>query len=284
MLAKVSPSYEIIFVDDGSTDSSWKIVTEIIKSDHCVHGIQLTRNYGQHNALLAGIRAVTKETTITIDDDLQNPPEEIPTLLDEYQKGFDVVYGAPKNERHGFLRDIASQLTKLALGSLMGAKTAQMISAFRVFRTSLRSAFSDYSGPLVSIDVLLTWATQRFSGVRVLHDERSIGKSQYTLKKLMVHAANLMTGFTVLPLQFASFIGFFFTLFGMATFAYVVGLYALQGTPVQGFPFLVSIISIFSGAQLFSLGIIGEYLARVHFRTMDKPPYNVRITTLANGQ
>lgn len=283
VLAKGCPSYEIIFVDDGSTDSSWKVVTAITKSDRCAHGIQLSRNYGQHNALLAGIRAATKEITITIDDDLQNPPEEIPTLLDEYQKGFDVVYGAPKNERHGFLRDFASQLTKFALSGLMGSKTAQMISAFRVFRTSLRSSFSDYSGPLVSIDVLLTWATQRFSGVRVLHDERRIGKSHYTLKKLLVHAANLMTGFTVLPLQIASFIGFFFTLFGIATFVYIVGLYALHGTPVQGFPFLVSIISIFSGAQLFSLGIIGEYLARVHFRTMDKPPYNISITTDADG-
>lgn len=271
-------SYEIIFVDDGSTDSSWKVVTGISESDHRVRGIQLGKNYGQHNALLAGIRAAVNEITVTIDDDLQNPPEEIPALLEELQKGFDVVYGVPEAERHGLLRDIASKLTKVALSHLMGAKNAEMISAFRVFRTSLRTSFKCYSSPLVSIDVLLAWATQRYSGVRVRHEKRTIGQSKYSFRKLFAHAVNLLTGFTVVPLQIASFTGFFFTLFGMATFIYVVVLYALHGTPVQGFPFLVSIISIFSGAQLFSLGIIGEYLARVHFRTMDKPPYTIRTT------
>jgi undecaprenyl-phosphate 4-deoxy-4-formamido-L-arabinose transferase len=133
----------------------------------------------------------------------------------------------------------------------------------------------------VSIDVLLTWGTTRFSAVPVRHDPRSLGVSNYTLRKLLVHAANMMTGFTALPLQIASLIGFAFTLFGLLLLIYVLGRYWIEGTSVPGFPFLASVISIFSGAQLFALGVIGEYLARMHFRMMEQPPFMVRESTEA---
>jgi undecaprenyl-phosphate 4-deoxy-4-formamido-L-arabinose transferase len=153
------------------------------------------------------------------------------------------------------------------------------VSAFRAFRTELREAFATYHSPYVSIDVLLTWATTRFTAVMVPHAERKYGTSNYTFRKLVTHAINMITGFSILPLQFASLTGFLFTLFGILVFVYVVGRYVVEGTPVAGFPFLASIIAIFSGAQLFALGIIGEYLARIHFRTMDRPVYTVRSTT-----
>ena len=126
----------------------------------------MSRNYGQHNALLCGIRAARHEVIVTLDDDLQNPPEEIGKLhrrllVDDV----DVVYGTPTHEQHGFLRDQGSQITKLALQSAMGAETARNVSAFRAFRTRLRDAFAAYGGPYVSIDVLLTWGTTRFSHV-----------------------------------------------------------------------------------------------------------------------
>jgi undecaprenyl-phosphate 4-deoxy-4-formamido-L-arabinose transferase len=195
------------------------------------------------------------------------------------EEGFDVVYGTPEEEQHGLMRDVASMITKIALQSAMGAETARVVSAWRVFRTQLRDAFADYHGPFVSIDVLLTWGTTRFGSVRVRYDPRTIGKSNYNFRKLVRHAMNMMTGFSVLPLQLASIIGFFFTLFGIGVLVYVLGRYFISGTSVAGFPFLASIIAIFSGAQLFALGIIGEYLARMHFRTMDKPTYAVRQTT-----
>jgi undecaprenyl-phosphate 4-deoxy-4-formamido-L-arabinose transferase len=158
----------------------------------------------------------------------------------------------------------------------MGAETARNVSAFRVFRTQVRDAFANYQGPFVSVDVLLTWGTTRFAAIPVRHNPRRIGVSNYTFRKLVLHALNMMTGFSVLPLQMASLIGFAFTLFGLGVLAYVLGRYLIQGGSVPGFPFLASIIAIFSGAQLFSLGIIGEYLARMHFRMMEKPAYTVR--------
>jgi undecaprenyl-phosphate 4-deoxy-4-formamido-L-arabinose transferase len=212
---------------------------------------------------------------VTIDDDLQNPPDEIPKLLAKLQEGFDVVYGTPEHEQHGIFRDLASKITKLVLQNAMGAEVARKISPFRVFRTQVRDAFQQYRGPFVSIDVLLTWGTTRFGALTVRHESRREGVSGYTLNALVVHALNMMTGFSVLPLQIASLIGFTFTIFGLLTIAFVVGKYLVNGSPVPGFPFLASIIAIFSGAQLFALGIIGEYLARMHFRLMDRPPYVV---------
>jgi undecaprenyl-phosphate 4-deoxy-4-formamido-L-arabinose transferase len=236
------------------------------------------RNYGQHSAVLCGLRAARHEVVVTMDDDLQHPPEEVPRLLAKLDEGHDVVYGTPQVEQHGFLRDMASRVTKFALQSAMGAETARKVSAFRVFRTFLRDASSSYRSQHVSIDVLLTWATTRFAALPVRHDPRTVGVSNYTFRKLLTHAINMLTGFSTFPLQLASLSGFVFTLFGIATLAYVLINYMVHGGAVPGFAFLASAIAIFSGAQLFALGIIGEYLARMHFRMMERPPYAVRAT------
>jgi undecaprenyl-phosphate 4-deoxy-4-formamido-L-arabinose transferase len=271
---------EIILVNDDSRDHSWDVIQKLAADQPNVRGINLMRNYGQHSALLCGIRAARYEVIVTIDDDLQNPPEEIPRLLTKLDEGYDVVYGTPQHEQHGLWRDLASQITKLALQSAMGAKTARSVSAFRAFRTPVRDAFAQFQGPYVSIDVLLTWGTSRFAAIPVEHHSRELGRSNYTFRKLVTHAINMATGFSTLPLQLASLIGFALTLFGIGVLIYVLGVrYLILGSSLPGFPFLASLISIFSGAQLFALGIIGEYLARMHFRLMDRPSYNIRSTT-----
>lgn len=276
VLSATGGPFELILVNDGSRDESWKVVGQLAARHPWVRGLCMMRNYGQHNALLAGIRSACFDVTITMDDDLQHPPEELPKLLAKFAEGFDVVYAPPEQEQHGLLRDMASIITKLALQSAMGSETARKVSAWRVFRTQLRAAFAAFHSPFVSIDVLLTWGTIKFGALRLRHDPRVAGKSNYTIPKLIRHAVNMMTGFSVLPLQLASVIGFTFTLFGFGVLAYVLGMFFWHGSSVAGFPFLASIIAIFSGAQLFALGIIGEYLARMHFRTMDKPTYSVR--------
>ena len=270
---------ELILVNDGSKDQSWDVICNLSREHSWIHGINLMRNYGQHNALLCGIRAAHKEIIVTLDDDLQNPPEEVPRLLTKLFEGYDVVYGTPLKESHGLMRDLASRITKIALQNAMGAETAKNVSAFRVFRSKLRAAFERYSGPYVSIDVLLTWSTQSFSAIQVVNRPRSGGVSGYTTRKLITHAMNMLTGFSTLPLQIGSIIGFILTVFGVSILAFVTIRYLIYGGVVPGFSFLASIISIFSGAQLFALGIFGEYLARVHTRTMDKPPYAVQATT-----
>ena len=273
VLEGISADFEIIFVEDGGGDGSWDVIRELASRDPHVKGIQLVRNFGQHNALLCGIRTAIHEIVVTLDDDLQNPPEEIGKLIKKLREGYDVVYGTPLKEEHGFWRDVASRITKLALKGAMGAETARNVSAFRAFRTTLRRAFADYRSPSISIDVLLTWSTARFSHVTVDHRPRNDGASGYTFRKLIRHALNMMTGFSAIPLQIASVVGFAFTLFGLVVLAYVIGRYLTEGGTVPGFSFLASIIAIFAGAQLFAIGIIGEYLARMHFRSMERPTY-----------
>jgi glycosyltransferase involved in cell wall biosynthesis len=277
VLPRVSAQHEIILVNDGSRDRSWEMISELSSRTPTVRGLNLMRNYGQHNALLCGIRAAKYEVVVTMDDDLQHPPEEIPRLLARLEEGFDVVYGAPEAERNGLMRAVASGITRLALRAAVGSDVAKNVSAFRVFRTQLREAFADYQSPFVSIDVLLTWATTRFGAIRVPFQPRHSGSSNYTFTKLVRHALDMMTGFSTAPLQFASLTGFSCTLFGIGVLIYVVGRYFLEGS-IPGFPFLASIIAIFSGAQLFALGVIGEYLARMHFRTMNRPAYAIRDT------
>lgn len=281
VLSSASLPFEIILVDDASSDGSWDVISGLTERVEEVCGIRLMRNYGQHNALLCGIRNARYDVTVTMDDDLQHPPEEIPRLL-ESLSSYDVVYGTPVRLQHGFARNLASRLTKLVLQNAMGAETAEQISAFRAFRTQLRTAFENYQDPFVSIDVLLTWASARFSAVPVKHNERASGKSNYTARKLIRHAVNMTTGFSTLPLRVASVLGFGLTLLGGLLFVYVVTQYFLRGGSVPGFPFLASVIVIFSGAQMFALGIIGEYLARMHFRIMRRPAYTVR--TIASSQ
>ena len=276
VLDPYSREVEVILVNDGSRDRSWSVIQRLTSAKEWIRGINLMRNSGQHNALLCGIRAARFETVVTIDDDLQNPPEEIPFLLQKLAEGFDVVYGTPLHQAHGLLRDLASTLTKITLQKAMGSETARNISAFRAFRTCLRDAFAHYRGSFVSIDVLLTWATTRFASVPVRNDPRPIGQSNYTVRKLIIHALNMVTGFSTLPLEIASVLGFLFMFFGAGLLAWVLGRWLLLGSVVPGFAFLASAIAIFSGVQMFALGIMGEYLARMHSRLSDRPAYVVR--------
>ncbi|HET6944724.1 MAG TPA: glycosyltransferase family 2 protein [Gaiellaceae bacterium] len=276
VLGALASDYELVLVNDGSSDASWQRIAQLAAERPFVRGVDLMRNFGQHNALLAGIREARHAVVVTLDDDLQNPPEEIPKLAAALTPGVDVVYGTPVKPEHGFRRGVATYLTKLALRSAMGTDVARKVSPFRAFRRDLRDAFASYTGSYVSVDVLLTWGTTRFATVPVRHEPRRAGSSNYTFRKLASHAINMATGFSTRPLRLASLVGFVFAFLGLAVLVEVVVRKLVQGSPVPGFPFLASIIAIFAGAQLFALGIIGEYLARMHFRLMDKPPYAIR--------
>jgi undecaprenyl-phosphate 4-deoxy-4-formamido-L-arabinose transferase len=280
ILPTLSDHYEVIMVEDGGKDNGWEVIQELARKHTWLRGIKMMRNYGQHNALLCGIREAEHEVIITMDDDLEHPPEELHKLLAKLNEGYDVVYGAPLEQQHGWLRDFASQITKIVLQGSMGAESARNISALRAFRTYLRQAFKTYQSPFVNLDVLLTWGTTRFTLVRVRHDVRQFGVSNYTFRRLVTHAFNMMTGFSTVPLQLASWLGFIMTAFGLTVLFYVVVIRViLLGYEVPGFTFLASMVAIFSGAQMFALGIIGEYLARMHFRITERPTYVIHQTT-----
>lgn len=273
VLQKTARNFEIILVNDASKDESRLVIEDLARRDSRVRVVNLGRNAGQHNALLCGIRLARFSTCITMDDDLQFVPEDIPLLVEKLDQGFDVVYGAPKEQRHGLLRNAASHLIKLTLKKLIGAEIATYISPFRAFKTKLRDAFKETQGQFTLIDVLLSWGTSRFAYVVVSHSERAYGSSNYTFSKLVLCAVNLITGFTTIPLRIAVINGALCISLGVLLLLYVFICYVSNGGSVPGFPFLASIIIIFSGAQLFALGIIGEYLGRMYERNLSRPSY-----------
>ena len=185
-----------------------------------------------------------------------------------------MVYGVPQKRPHSWWRNWFSVVIKRVLAQVMGIRTIRDIGAFRAFRASLRKAFADYRNPNVILDVLLSWGTARFAAVTVDEKPREMGQSNYNFAKLFRVTMVVVTGFSTVPLRFASMLGFGFTLFGIAIFLYVLAATLLQGS-MPGFPFLASIIALFSGTQLFALGIIGEYLARIFDRSMDRPAYMI---------
>lgn len=268
--------FEIILVNDGSRDQSWQRILNLAEMNAAVRGVDLMRNYGQHNAVLCGIREARGETIVTIDDDLQHPPEEIARLLAELTPDRDVVYGSPLVPEHGRARGVASWVTKRLLQQTMGIRRADTVSAFRAFRTLLRDAFTLVEGPFVNVDVLLSWGTERFASVGVRHDARLHGRSNYPLRGLARHALTMLTGFSSLPLRIATLLGLAVSGFGALVLVWVLGRYVIVGYSAPGFPFLASTMAIFSGAQLIALGIVGEYVASIHFRSMRKPAYGIR--------
>lgn len=276
VLEHTASTFEVLLIDDGSRDDSAKVAGQLQAEHTFVRLLRLLRNYGQHNATLCGLRHAQYEAVVTLDDDLQHPPEAIPLLLARLGEGCDVVYGTAQEEQHGFMRDVASRVTKLVLQQVLGVESARKVSGFRAFRVALRGAFGDFQGPFVNIDVMLTWATTKIDAVQVRHEARHVGKTNYTFGRLLTHAANMLTGFSVVPLRISSFLGFLLTLFGVGALAFVLGRYLIEGVTVPGFSFLASVIIIFSGTELFALGVIGEYLARMHFRLLGQPTYAIR--------
>ncbi len=270
VLPGVAGQYEVILVHDGSPDNSWPVIETLAARYPWVTGLRLMRNYGQHNATLAGVRMARYETCATMDQDLQHPPEELPVLLAELDRGFDVVYGSPRVLPQGVVRNWLTKTIKTLLANVMGVPSVRNISAFRVFRTELREAFSNFQSPAMTLDVLLSWGTTRFASVQV--NIAPAERSNYNFFSLVKAAMLILTGYSTTPLRLASWLGFIMTLFGVGVFIYVLFIYFALGS-LPGFPFLASIIALFSGAQMLVLGIFGEYLARMFDRSMDRPPY-----------
>src|SRR5215212_9785160 len=269
-LPTFAEQYEIILVNDGSPDNSWQLIQRLTDEYQWVRGVRMMRNYGQHNATLCGVREAGYEVIVTMDQDLQHPPEEIPLLLAKLEEGYDVVYGAPRKLPQGFVRNLMTASIKWILARVIGVSSVRNVSAFRAFRTNLREAFANFQSPSLILDVLLSWGTTRFASVQV--NVAQAERTSYNFTMLVRTAMLILIGYSTLPLRFASWIGFAMTLFGLGVFIYVLVVYFTAGS-LPGFPFLASIIALFSGAQLFALGIFGEYLARMFDRSMDRPPY-----------
>lgn len=275
-LEKLGCDFEIVCVNDGSPDESWQVLRRLGENPaNRLTAVNLLRNFGQHSALLCGIRQARFQIVVTMDDDLQHPPEEICKLLAALNGGCDLVYATPERECHGPIRNLASVGMKRLVQMATGVGFVSKISAFRAFRTRLRSAFRDFHGPAMSIDVLLSWATNRVGAIETRRDARAFGKSNYTLRKLILHTLNMVTGFGVLPLRFATYAGF--AILGAGLFSGIgMGLAAVFGFGLpDSWQIVAVLLTVFSGVQLLSLGAVGEYLGRIYSLALSRPEYVV---------
>ncbi|WP_061962866.1 glycosyltransferase [Demequina aurantiaca] len=283
-LPEIAENYEIILVVDNSPDATYAVAHDLeTEQPGLVRAVLLRRNYGQHNALFAGLMRSRYGVTVTLDDDLQHRPEEIHKLVAPLDNPLvDLVYGVPENEEHGFFRSMASRTVKAGLAAAQ-VPSAKDVSAFRAFRTDLREGFAHVADQLGNLDVLLSWTTSSIRKVEVEMDERPEGRSGYTLRSLVRHAMNMVTGYGTMPLKLVAWLGAVVSLVGFIMLFTIMIRYFFGAIEVAGFTTLASMIALFSGAMMLSLGILGEYLGRLHFRSMQRPTFLVRADGGENG-
>jgi glycosyltransferase involved in cell wall biosynthesis len=276
VLEKTGLSHEVVLVEDGGGDGSWKVLRDLQANDpDRVVVIELMRNYGQHNALMCGFRCTRGEYVVTLDDDLQNPPEEVPKLLAAVRTGqFDLVYGTYPSKKHSLWRNAGSALVNAFYRVVF--KNAVTISSFRAIHRPLLESIFPYDLNFTFIDGLLAWNTQRIAQIEVEHHPRATGRSGYDPRKLIQLAFNLFTNFSLLPLQLVSWFGLALSGMGFFVVLYYFVQYLRAQIIVPGYASTIIAILVVGGTQLLALGIIGEYLGRLHLNVNRKPQYTIR--------
>lgn len=275
-VSRFTTAYEIILIEDGSRDDSWETIQSQlpIYSPNLI-AIQLMRNYGQHNALMCGIEAAKGSYIVTIDDDLQNPPEEIHRLLKHIQEQkLDLVYGYPNERKHATWRNFGSSIVWNFYKTVF--KNNVTPTPFRIMRHKLAKSILFYNLNFTYIDGLLAWCTSRIGEVEVDHHARKQGKSGYSLGKLLALALNLYTNFSLIPLQLVSGLGFLTAASGFLVGTYYLFQHLFSSISVPGYASTIIAILVIGGVQLLALGVIGEYLGRLHLNVNRKPQFIIR--------
>lgn len=276
VLASLQRESELILVDDGSPDGSWDEICSLRQAyPEFVVAIRLMRNFGQHNALMCGCRHARGDIVITMDDDLQNPPEEIPKILKAIEcTEVDAAYGVPGKRQCPGWRNCGSYFIQLFIQKALGVPGP--VSAFRAMRRPVIDAILRYDLNYTFIDGLIAWNTQRVSYVTVQHHARANGRSGYSLRRLLLHAVNIVTNFSLLPLQVATAVGLLAAIGGLGAGVYYLVQAMLNNIAVPGYASIIVAVMTLGGLQLLALGIIGEYIGRVHLNINKKPQYTVR--------
>lgn len=277
-VSKIDPDYELIFVEDGGEDGSWSRLKMLWKDDpRHVRIVRFSRNYGQHNALLCGFSFALGRYIITLDDDLQNPPEEIPKMVNAMEASeFDVVYGLPENRKHTFARNLGSLFFMRLISKIFGMNKRFAMSSFRIIRKETVDHLLKYATPNPVIGPLLLKITDRIGSVTVEHHPRFHGESTYTTRKLIRHFLNGILYHSDLPLKAVFFLGIGCLILSLGLGLFYFARYLMGAIGVSGWTTLVLLVLFFSGIGMFSLGIIGEYLLRIIQEAKRGPQYIIR--------
>ena len=273
----LNATWNLILVNDCSKDNSWEVMKELAKTEKKVTIINLRNNFGQHNAIMAGLKFADGKYVMTMDDDLQHPPEEARKLIDTINKSdYEVVYGHYRSKRHGWFRDICSDLVNRILSRITGS--GYKVTSFRIMDLDVAKEITKFTYHNVMIDVLIKEIVpgNKVGHCLVEHHPRKKGKSNYSFRKLFSFAINMIFNYTLWPLRIASILGFIFSLISILLgFGYFI-YYLFFGINVGGWTSLFLAITFFSGILLFVLGVIGEYLGRIFLNVNQKPQYLIK--------
>ncbi len=277
--AALSPRYrvEFVLVNDGSADGTWACIEKLHQRFERVIGIQHMRNFGEHSAVMTGLRHVTGDAAVIIDDDGQHPPDAILALLAALEgDDCDVVFGSYEQKQHALWRNLGSWLNGV-VGNLVLKKPRDIyLSSFKAIRRQIVDELVKYTGPYVYVDGLLFWLTDRCKQIQVRHRERQGGRSNYNMHRLLSLHLNLVTGFSILPLRLASIMGFMLALVGMIM-AVVVVIEKLTDPTLQvGWASQIVAVLLIGGIQLGMLGVVGEYTGRIFLMINRKPQSVIR--------
>ncbi len=269
-------SYEIIFIDDGSSDKSWAIIKGLHDEDNRIKGISFSRNFGHHIAISAGLDYSNGDSVIIMDADLQDSPEEIPALYDKYKEGYDLVYGIRRQRNDPLWKKTFSSFFWWMLRKISGTPIPPGQTMLRIIDRRLVNVLKGMRERSRFLHGMMAWAGFNVAQVTIEHSPRLKGKSKYSLPKLFKLAFNAVVSFSVKPLQIATYFGFL-----SAGLSFIIGVYYIYkkmfyGIPVLGYASIVVSIFFVGGIQLLVLGILGGYLGRVYQETQKRPLYIIK--------
>lgn len=278
VMGALEQRFEIVFVEDCGRDGSWRVLQQLARQDVRVRAIQLMRNYGQTSATMCGLRQSQGRIVVTLDDDLQHPPEEIPTLVRvlEHDPNLDVVIGVPREKKHALWRRLGSRLVNAINSFVLGKSRSLRFSGFRAMTRQVADALTERSMPQPAIGVLLYSITPRIRNVYVRHEPRAAGRSGYTLSKALSLALDNFLAFSVFPLRLLAGIGVVGIIGSLLLGVSVLVRYLVGGIRVEGWTTLALLLIGLSGFQFFAFGIVGEYLLRILQSVHRTPQYLVR--------
>lgn len=273
--------YEIILVNDDSPDDSWKEIARLAAVYPAVKGVSLSRNFGQHNATMAGLREAHGQYVVVMDDDLQHPPSAIPDILASLRSGADVCYTIYRARKHALWKKFGSWVNDAAATVLLGKPRGLYLSSFKGLTRIVVDAVTTYDGPFTYLDGLILDVTRKIDVVTVEHGHRFAGEGNYGLVKSVSLWLKMATSFSILPLRLASLAGMLLGVAAAAVAGYIVVGSLVNGTTYPGWASIMVAVLVVGCMQLLGIGLIGEYMGRAYLRMNNKPQFVVRERTVS---
>lgn len=277
-------NFELVLVDDCSPDNSWEVIQRLAKEHAFVQGATLSRNFGQHNAIMAGLNLVSGQYVVLMDDDLQHPPEAIPNMIRELVAGADVCYTRYANRQHATWKIAGSRFNDLMASWLLSKPKGLYLSSFKALKRGVVDQIRSHEGPFAYLDGLILDITRRIATVEIQHGTRAYGEGNYSFKKSISLWLRMVTGTSIVPLRMVTLMGALIALLGFFGAVFIVISNFLYPNESKGWASIIVTILLVSGFQTLFIGVLGEYLGRIHLRLNNKPQYLFRYTTKSDAE